>query len=85
MSKVIFNYSMHNFAQKRKSKFDRMLYGYTDKSKYGKYVYHRPGFLSDKSIEKLQPGCFVVDKKHQQEVESFFRAKKISFDIFLVG
>lgn len=55
------------------SKLCRQLYGYTDKSNYGRYVYHRKGLLDRIAYKKLIRGVFIVRDKNADDFVSILK------------
>lgn len=49
----------------------RGLNGYEDKSNFGKYVYHRPGFLERFPHVKLIRGALIVRKENAEDLVKF--------------
>ena len=61
------------------------MYGYVDKSNYGKYTYTRKGLLGNIKHRKIQDGVIIVGKNDFKVVVKLLReydAKVHIFDIF---
>lgn len=77
-------YSAKHLPRKKQCKLSQELFGYVDKSKYGKYVYERPGFLTGKSYKKIKPGCFLLESSHKNSILSFFRKKNVNIEMIVI-
>jgi hypothetical protein len=64
---------------KEKTRFYRELYGYTDSSYFGKYLYERKGILSD--IPHLRPteSVIILKPEHSNLVKDFLKKEKVRF------
>ena len=58
-----------------KRRFFRDLYGWRDKSQYGKYEYKREGLLSNIPHIRLTRGVFIVAQEHGLKVKKFLKGK----------
>ena len=58
-----------------RTKFFRSLYGYMDRSQYGKYHYRREGILAKLGYVSLIRGVFIVRKDNINKVIFFLRRK----------
>jgi hypothetical protein len=56
-------------------RFERSLFGYTDRSYYGAYQYEREGFLSNKPHIALRSGILLLPLDHRASAEKFIRAQ----------
>ncbi len=79
---VLFIYSTAGKEKQEIVKISRSLFGYRDKSKKGKYIYNRKGFLGSITYNKLARGCIAVEEKDEKKIEEFFDRKKIGFRKF---
>ena len=69
---VVFSLKPH-WKLKDKARFFRQLYGYTDRSNFGQYVYARPGFLSDIPHVHLIRAALIVRPEDKARVTRFLR------------
>jgi len=60
---------------KERVKFFRKLYGYIDRSQYGKYLYRRDGLLTEGGYVQFTRGVFIVRKDLLRKVKSFLKGK----------
>lgn len=60
---------------KERVKFFRQLYGYTDKSQYGKYHYTRKGLLDNLGYVPFARGAFIIPTDALKEVKRFLKGK----------
>lgn len=76
---ILFTYDFKG-KQHERVKFQRLLYGYTDYSRYGKYKYKRNGLLS--KIPHINPtqSCIIIRKKDANKVKKLFKQFKVKFD-----
>lgn len=56
-------------------RFFRALYGWRDKSQFGKYEYEREGLLSNIPYVRLTRGVFVVAQENKLKVKRFLKGK----------
>jgi len=77
---VLFTWDITTKTGKIKTKIHRELYGYTDYSQFGKYMYQRPGVLTN--IRHLNPtqSCIIVKVGDAPKIREFFNRYKIKFD-----
>ena len=77
-------YSAKHLPRKKQCKLSQELFGYTDKSKYGKYTYERPGFLTGKKFRKLKPGCFLLDSSSKHSLLTFFKRNNVHVELIMI-
>jgi hypothetical protein len=58
-----------------KRKFFRALYGWRDKSQFGKYEYMRDGLLTNIPYVHLTRGVFIVARENRLKVKRFLKGK----------
>ena len=58
-----------------RTKLFRQLYGWRDKSQYGKYEYNREGLLSNIPRVRLTRGVFIVAQENRLKVKRFLKGK----------
>ena len=63
MGRVIMCYSLGQIAPALRLKFNHELYGYTDRSNSGKYIYEREGILKKGTFERPIKGVIIFDEK----------------------
>lgn len=81
LHKVMFVYEFEGRTASQVGKINRELFGYTDKSNHGKYVYWRDGYLSKMSLKRLARGVILTDSVNDRDVLDALRnvgAKKIT-------
>lgn len=59
----------------QRARLFRQLYGWKDKSQFGKYEYEREGLLTDIPHVKLMRGVFIVRKQDKKKVTDFLKDK----------
>jgi len=74
----VFNILKH-LDNKTAVRFCRDLYGYKDKSYYGKYTYEREGLLSDVPHMKLTGSVIITDAKNARKVVNFLKKYNVPF------
>ena len=80
--KVLIQYDVAGLPNKKQSRISQLLYGYTDKSKHGKYKYERSGVLTNLWHERIKKGCFIIENKSKQKIESFFKERKVKMKMY---
>lgn len=80
MERTLIAYTLSE--QKKPLELTRKIYGYTDQSNHGKYVYKRKGILSDIPYEKIARGAFFIEKKHKQKVIKQFKELGLNIKVF---
>lgn len=58
-----------------RTKLFRQLYGWRDKSQFGKYEYEREGLLSNIAHVRLIRGVFIVAQENRLKVKRFLKDK----------
>ncbi len=59
----------------QRARLFRQLYGWKDKSQFGKYEYNRDGLLSNVPHVKLMRGVFIVRKRDKKKITGFLKDK----------
>lgn len=81
IQKVLFVYEFEGRTANAVGKINRELFGYKDKSNHGKYVYWRPGLLSNIMHKRIARGVILTDAHNDSDVMQALKkvkAKKIS-------
>lgn len=75
-------YTLGKSNHKERSKLKRELFGYTDKSKNGKYEYHREGLLQ--KIKHLRPirSVIITKKEDVNKVRNILNKYGATINIF---
>lgn len=66
--KVLFAFEFEKRMPKDVARINRELFGYTDHSCHGRYVYRRDGALSKFSIDRIAKGIFLTDEINDKDV-----------------
>jgi len=64
-----------NLKPAERTKLFRRLYGWVDKSQYGRYEYHRAGLLGEIGYIPVIRGVFIVKREDKRKVLKFFKGK----------
>ncbi len=59
----------------RRARFFRQLYGWRDKSQFGKYEYDREGLLTNIPHIKLMRGVIIVREQDKKKIIDFLKGK----------
>ncbi len=59
----------------QRARLFRQLYGWKDKSQFGKYEYDREGLLTGIPYVKLMRGVFIMRKQDKKKITDFLRDK----------
>ncbi len=59
----------------QRARLFRQLYGWLDKSQFGKYEYEREGLLTNIPHVKLMRGVFIVRKQDKKKITDFLKDK----------
>lgn len=80
--KTIICYSLGSIEPRLRTKFNRELYGYEDRSNHGKYKYKREGILH-KGYKKPLDSVIIIDTNPHQVINHLrgYKAKYISCKI----
>lgn len=80
MQKTIICYTLGSIEPRNRSKFNRELYGYEDKSNHGKYKYQRKGILTNTEYEKPLDSVLILTKNTRKVIQHLknYKAKYIS-------
>ena len=70
---ILICYELNHLNPNQVNKFCRDLYGYTSKSKFGKYTYKKEGLLS--KIPHISPNksILIITKKNKHKVLNFLK------------
>lgn len=66
-------YDLKNKGKVEKTHIVRSLFGYTDKSNHGGYMYNRAGLLSKFKHEKVDKSVIVVNRKDEAQIKKILR------------
>ena len=69
MERAIVCYSLGNREPAKRLKFNHQLYGYTDRSNFGKYIYKREGILKEGTYERPFKGVIIISYKDADKVK----------------
>lgn len=81
--KYLLIYGFESISPKRRLKFNRKLYGFSDYSNFGSYSYFRKGLLHPKECERLAKGTVLCKSKpknlikHLKEFKARYRILKV--------
>ena len=84
MTKNIICYSLGKLEPKKRLKFNQELYGYTDRSNHGKYVYKRTGILTNVKYDKPFDSTLIIPTEVAKEVVrqlKKYKGKSINYQI----
>ncbi len=84
MNKNIVCYSLGGIEPKKRTKFNKELYGYTDKSNHSKYIYKRKGILTKIPYQKPLASVIILETKHVYKIIKNlkkYKAKYINYQI----
>lgn len=84
MAKNIVCYSLGAIAPKKRLRFHQELYGYTDRSNHGKYVYQRKGILTSAAYEKPLDSTLILPAKIVPVVAAHLRKYRAKFVSYLI-
>ena len=81
--RTIICYSLGKIDPKIRTKFNRELYGYKDKSNHGRYNYNRKGILSKTKYKKPFDSVIILNSKGKKVIEILnkYNAKFISYKL----
>tara|TARA_Y100000310_G_C20666695_1_gene807924 strand:- start:2039 stop:2416 length:378 start_codon:yes stop_codon:yes gene_type:complete len=74
---IMISYHIKGSAN-RKVKIAKQLYGFTDSTKQGKYIYKRKGILQFPYI-KAARSTLIIKFQHAADIKKFFKKEKIGF------
>lgn len=69
---------------KKKMKLIRKLYGYNDRSFYGKYTYKRKGILSSIAYIKTKKSTVIIKREDSKLLKNFLTKNNIKFSEHLI-
>jgi len=75
-------YGLAKLDQYHKVLVNRALFGFTDNSNKGSYIYKRGGVLSNISHKRLIRGAIIVEEKEGKKVISVLNSYKIKPKVF---
>lgn len=84
MTKHIICYSLGKIEPKKRTKFGKELYGYTDNSNYSKYTYERGGILTNTNYKKPFDSVIILTRENVNKVIEHlkkYNAKYIHYQI----
>lgn len=81
--RTIICYSLGEVDPRIRTRFNRELYGYNDKSNHGRYDYKRKGILSGLKYHKPFDSVIILNSKSRKVIEFLkkYKAKYISYRI----
>lgn len=82
MKATLIAYKLANLKQYHKVLVNRALFGFTDNSNKGAYMYKRGGILSNLPHMKLIRGAVIVKKKDSAKVISVLHSYKVRTQVF---
>ena len=80
--KYLLVYWFKSITPKERTKFNRKLYGYSDSSNFGNYVYKRDGVL--KNYKKITKGVVLMDQK-PKNLHKTLKSANAEYKIFNVS
>jgi len=75
-------YELAKLEQYHKVLVNRALFGFTDNSNKGSYIYKRGGILSNIPHKRLIRGALIVEEKNGKKVISVLRNYKVNPKVF---
>lgn len=69
---------------KKKMRLIRKLYGYNDRSNFGKYLYKRKGILSSIAYIKAKKSTVIIKREDSKILKGFLTKNKIKFSEHLI-
>jgi len=70
----MFVYEFEGRTASQVGKINRELFGYTDKSNHGKYIYCRNGLLSKMSVKRLARGVILTNSIDDGDVLAILKS-----------
>ena len=86
MDAKLVTYRTERLNNSEKSKLSKKLYGYTDKSHYGEYTYHRDGILDEVKNIKIYHNTFIIAAEDWPPIKKVLEKRKAdikTWDIIL--
>ena len=68
---IIINYRLEGKSAVERTKFNRRLLGYNDKSQFGKYLYFRGGLMTKISHIRVSNSLFIILENDLKRVKTF--------------
>lgn len=84
MSKNIVCYSLGSIEPRKRTKFNKELYGYIDKSNHSKYTYERKGILTKIPFQKPLASVIILASENAKKVIKHlkkYKARYINYQI----
>ncbi|KXA94264.1 hypothetical protein AKJ37_07780 [candidate division MSBL1 archaeon SCGC-AAA259I09] len=78
MKAKLVTYRTEKLNKSEKSKLSKKLYGYTDKSHHGKYVYEREGLLDEIKHIKIYKNTFIVPIENWAPIKEELKKRKVN-------
>ena len=82
MTKSLILYDLKNKNNAEKTRILKNLYGYTDKSNMGKYVYQRKGLFSKFKYERWNKSAILVSNRDVADVTQIL--KKFGLNVLIM-
>ncbi len=79
MVKSIVCYSLGKVEPKRRLRFNHELYGYTDRSNHGKYMYERKGILTGVKYDKPLDSTLIMPTEVAKQVSKYLKKHKAEY------
>jgi len=84
MGKAVAIYNLKGLTPAEKLRFLHQLYGYTDRSNSGKYIYQRDGILKEGEYERPIRGVVIFNERYTEQVRKFMHRYGIEFRIYRI-
>ncbi len=87
MKAKLVTYRTENLNNSERSKLSKKLYGYTDKSHHGEYIYERKGLLDDTTHVKIHKNTFIIAIKDWPHIKVELEKRKAdikTWDIIII-
>lgn len=81
--KYLLIYGFDSISPKKRLEFNRRLYGFSDQSNFGEYLYFRKGILNPKECERLAKGV-VLCRNKPKELIKHLKEYKANYRILTV-
>ena len=79
--KTVIAYDLTDKSPVQKTRIIRTLFGYQDKSNFGKYKYHRGGFISKIPNARQIKGAILVEDTYVHEVVRMLKKLKVKSSV----
>lgn len=77
-------YSLGKIAPASRLKFNHQLYGFTDRSNSGRYLYEREGILKKNTYERPFKGVLIIQEKDRKKVEEHLKKYGAKYTIYRI-